>query len=557
MHLAEIGLSFIEGLALIASPCILPVLPLILSTSVDGGRRRPFGVITGFILAFSTFALLSRELVNLLHINLDYIKYGSLTLLICFGIIMLFEPLINRFAIITSRIANTGNNLSRTQKDGYLSGILIGVLIGLVWTPCAGPILAAALVQIIRAQNQLIVLLLIFAFALGAGLPMLIISLTGRKLIAKLRFLNTHAHITHKVIGVIILISAGVIISGFNPQDLYSAPNLTQPISNKVFENRLQNALSSPYPAPDFASSDVWLNTSNDTPLTKDALKGKVVLVDFWTYSCINCLRTLPYIKSWYEKYHNQGLVIVGVHAPEFEFEKNKDNVVAAIARYGIMYPVAIDNNLDTWTNYNNRYWPAHYLIDKNGMVVYTSFGEGDYGVTENNIRVLLGLNRDNLNDSETATFNQTQTPETYLGYARANSFASPQTINNIEEIAKYSYPATLAADSWALSGNWLIQQQKIVSEGSHSKLELNFSARHVYLVLGSANGKEINLSLKLNGKPLDKKNSGKDVVDNNILKVQDQRLYEIIDQGKFANGLLEIEVSEPGLEAYAFTFGQ
>lgn len=552
MHPFEIILSFIEGLALIASPCILPILPLILSTSVDGGYRRPFGIILGFVLAFTIFALLSRELVAAFHLNLDYIKYGSLSLLAILGITMLSEKLISKFANLTGGIATYGSTLSANAKNGFLSGVLIGMLIGLVWTPCAGPILATALVQIIRQTNTFSALILISAFAIGTSIPMLIISLTGRTLINKLKFLTLNQSLVHKILGILILLTTVAIAFGLDSKLLSQTPtNNKAEISNKILQGQIQKKID-PYPAPEFAASNQWLNTEDNKPLTIASLKGKVVLIDFWTYSCINCLRTLPYINSWYQKYHDKGLVIVGVHAPEFEFEKNKDNVIQAITRYNIKYPVAMDNNLDTWTNYNNKYWPAHYLIDKNGSVVYTSFGEGEYDVTENNIRILLGLDR-TIIDTNTPNYNPEQTPETYLGYQRATSFASPETIIP-DTVQVYTLPGIITTNNWALSGSWLMEGQRIVTNSSNTKLQLNFTAQYVYLVLGNSSNKPIKLNIKLNGQPIGN-NAGKDAP-NGIVTVDKHRLYELIHQPKTANGLLEIDGEESGLEAYAFTFG-
>lgn len=555
MHIVEIGLSFIEGLALIASPCILPVLPLVLSTSVDGGHKRPFGIISGFIIAFTIFALLSRELISIFHFNLDYIKYGSLALLILLGITMLSETLFNEFNKITQNLATVGTTLSSNAGQGYLSGVFIGILIGLVWTPCAGPVLAAALVQIIRQQNNLSAFFLIIAFAVGAGLPMLIIALTGRKIINKLKIFNTHSSIVHKVLGTLILVTAVFIGSNFGSATiLASAPTAPEYVANTVLGDKLQNALDTPYQAPEFALNEEWLNTPNNAPLTIKDLKGKVVLIDFWTYSCINCLRTLPYINSWYSKYADKGLVIVGVHAPEFEFEKNKANVISAISRYNIKYPVVLDNNLDTWANYNNQYWPAHYLIDQTGKVVYTSFGEGEYDITENNIRVLLGLNRTAASNNNAPAYDPNQTAETYLGYLRAENFASSQLTGH-DTPTEYTFPSILQSNNWAISGNWILQGQKITSNSPNTKLELNFTAKHVYLVLGNSTGSPIDLTLKLNGKVVDKNNAGKDATAG-VVRVDSHRLYELINQDNTASGLLEIDVPTSGLEAYAFTFG-
>ena len=555
MHPIEIGLSFLEGLALIASPCILPVLPLILSTSVSGGHRRPFGIITGFVIAFSLFALLSRELVSVLHINLDYIKYGSLILLAIFGITLLSEKLQDKFGLLTQNFASTGTTLSANAKDGFFSGILIGVLIGLVWTPCAGPILAVALVQIIREQNNFSAICLILAFAIGAGLPMLIISLTGRRLIAKLSFLSTNAGLVRKILGVLVLGAVVFIATGLNPQNIFSQSalqNNTQVAVTQIAPTgKLQNQLDNPYKMPQFAASNIWLNTTDNKPLTPELLKGKVVLVDFWTYSCINCIRTKPYLNDWYNKYHDKGLVIIGVHAPEFEFEKNKDNVVQAIAKDGIKYPVALDNNLDTWTNYNNKYWPAHYLVDKEGNVVYTHFGEGEYQETENNIRVLLGLDKAVAISDNNINYNSDQTPETYLGYDRADRYDG-----DIKEdsISNYILSNNIPINKWSLSGKWLVQTQKIITKDNNSRLVINFNAKHVYLVLGNPTNKSININLKLDGKNVGS-SAGADAP-NGVVTVTGHRLYELINQDSAKAGVLELDISSSNLEAYAFTFG-
>lgn len=553
MHPIEIGLSFLEGLALIASPCILPVLPLILSTSVEGGRRRPFGIISGFVIAFSLFALLSRQLVSILHINLDYIKYGSLVLLALFGIMLLSEKLQEKFGNLTQNVASTGTTLSANAKDGFFSGVLIGVLIGLVWTPCAGPILAVALVQIIREQNNFSAICLILAFAIGAGIPMLIISLTGRRIIAKISFLSINAGLVRKILGILVLGAVIFIASGFNLQNIFSTPPAQN--NSSITTNgsgKLENALSNPYSMPEFAVSNVWLNTPNNKALTPKLLKGKVVLVDFWTYSCINCIRTQPYLNDWYNKYHDNGLVIIGIHAPEFEFEKNKDNVVKAISRDGIKYPVALDNNLDTWTNYNNKYWPAHYLVDKEGNIVYTSFGEGRYQETENNIRVLLGLDKDGGNATNTiANYNLNQTPETYLGFDRADSFEGDFKQDLVQD---YTLSNNIPLNKWSISGKWLVENQKITTKGNSSHLLINFNAKHVYLVLGNPSNTPIIINLKLNGQDIGK-DAGVDAP-NGIVTVTDHRLYELINQDTAKDSLLELDIGSSNLEAYAFTFG-
>lgn len=546
MNPIEIGLSFLEGLALIASPCILPVLPLVLSSSVEGGRKRPFGIILGFVFAFTAFALLSRKLVLAFHINLDWINYGSLVLLALFGCVLLSEKLSAKFSAFTQRFAGAGSALTASAKDGFFSGIIIGLLIGLVWTPCAGPILAAVLVQVIRQQNDVHALFLIAAFAFGAGTPMLLIALTGRKIMSKLRFFTTHAEGVRKSFGVIILLTVVLLASGMNIQSAFSKSDTS--IENKA--KGLINGLETTYDAPEFAGIEAWLNSQ---PLTMKDLKGKVVLIDFWTYSCINCVRTLPYITAWDHKYRDQGLVIIGVHSPEFEFEKNQQNVKTAIASHKIAYPIALDNHLDTWTQFHNLYWPAHYLINKDGKVVYTHFGEGQYSTTENNIRYLLGLNKTEATEPQTHVSSENETNETYLGSDRATLFNSPQKLAPEEE-QTFNLPSSIPVHHWALGGKWYIEGERITSKEAHAKLQLHFNAKKVFLVLGTRNGQPVNATITLNGKtPFHV--SGKDAPGGK-LTVNHQTLYELINQDSAQTGLLEITPDAPGLEAYAFTFG-
>jgi cytochrome c biogenesis protein CcdA/thiol-disulfide isomerase/thioredoxin len=532
----ETGLAFLEGIALIASPCILPVLPLILSTSIDGGKMRPYGIILGFILSFSLFAILAQQIVQALHLNLDLLKQFSLTLLGLFGLMMLMPAFWKKFLPLTQGLANIGSTLSATKKNGFFSGILIGALIGLVWTPCAGPILAAVLVQIIRQETQLDSLFMIAAFSAGAGLPMLILSLLGQKMIVHINVLLKNSDLIRKILGILVLISVAYLATGFD---------ITRPMPTSEVETNQDNQSLihgiPPYPEPEFAEIEAWLNSK---PLTLQSLRGKVVLIDFWTYSCINCIRTLPYVTAWDRKYRDKGLVIIGMHSPEFVFEKSIPNVKSAIAQHHIEYPVALDNRLSTWQNFNNRYWPAHYLIDQTGQVVYTHFGEGDYQITEHNIQFLLGLNNKEYFEPETKQeLISLKTPETYLGYLRMKYFSSLTTVNQDVEIT-YLPPKYLSLHHWALDGKWTINDQRIVSGPGKSTLKLNFFAKKVFLVLGTSNGQPIQIKLILNGEPIDQ------------ITVTKHTLYQLVEQAQPANALLEIEVNEPGLEAYAFTFG-
>ncbi|MFI4957185.1 MAG: cytochrome c biogenesis protein DipZ [Gammaproteobacteria bacterium] len=523
-------LAFFEGVALIASPCILPVLPLILSTSIDGGKARPMGIIAGFILSFCLFAFFSRWLVSAIGINLDDIKYASLILLSLLGFVMLSTRLSEKFSAMTQGIANVGNRFSGNNEGGFLSGLGIGALIGFIWTPCAGPILAAVLVQVIRQQNNVSGFITLLFFSIGVGLPMLIVALTGRALMDKFSFFKVHAQALRKSLGAIILVSVAFIASGTDPQRLISWHDKTG-AKMTTQSNGLINGLSHPYPAPGFSGVETWLNSS---PLTMESLKGKVVLIDFWTYSCINCVRTLPYMKAWDHEYRDKGLVIVGVHAPEFEFEKNTDNIKSAIAKNHIEYPVAVDNKLFTWDAFHNRYWPAQYLINKEGEVVYTHFGEGDDDITEHNIKTLLGISGAKMasHGIEEMTLHVDQSPETYLGDMRRERFST------------ISAEQALPLHHWSAQGLWTVESERIISASADATLWFHFKAQKVFLVMGTSTGKPIKITLILNGKP-----AGEITVDKHTL-------YQLVNQKEFQSGMLEIKADAPGLECYAFTFG-
>ncbi len=545
----NIGLGFLEGFALIISPCILPILPIILAGSLTGSKKRPIGIITGFVFIFALFTFFSRKLVYYTGIDLNLIRHISYGILLLLAIVMLSTYLTEKFSLLTQRLANTGSTLTGVinPQGGFISGILFGGLTAIIWTPCAGPILAAVIVQTVIQKTNLMSFLVLLAFGIGAALPMLIIALFGRTIMTRMSYIKSHTTLFRKILGAIIIISIGCMI--YLEVGISSAH--AEGVSNDASLS-LQGGLSQPYHAPAIGGIDAWINSQ---PLQLSELKGHVVLIDFWTYSCINCMRTLPYLNDWYAKYHDKGLIIIGVHTPEFDFEKNYNNVKNAVERDGIKYPVALDSMFVTWQNFNNQYWPAHYLIDKNGNVVYTHFGEGDYDATENNIRYLLGMKE--LEPAVTSGKNQSsgnETPETYLGYARAKNFSSPEAVNK-NAPAQYTFPKELVSNDWALQGNWVVMPDKVVSSQKNAAIKINFHARKVYIVMGNSTDKPITVKLKLDGNNLSV-NKGKDVV-NSGLKVNQHTLYETIAFNQSNNGVLQVITSEPGLEVYTFTFGE
>jgi cytochrome c biogenesis protein CcdA/thiol-disulfide isomerase/thioredoxin len=552
MH--EALLALFEGFGLILSPCILPILPIVLAASLDGGKKRPVGIIIGFIVSFSLFALLARQLIQWLQIDTQIIQNAALLMLGILGVVMLVPRLDALLSARMKGIANFGDQLTTRvgRGDGLVSGVMIGCLIGLIWTPCAGPIMAVAVVQIIQAKTDFNAALIVLMFVTGAAIPMLTIALTGRVVMQKFGFLKTYAVRLRQGLGAVILAGTVLIYSGVANQLLAGSP--ASEMSAEKQGHGLIDGLDRPVAAPEFADIQDWVNSK---PLTMAALRGKVVLVDFWTYSCINCVRTLPYVTAWDRKYRDKGLVIVGIHAPEFAFEKKLGNVQDAVKAHGIHYPVALDNNLATWSAFNNRYWPAHYLINQQGQIVYTHFGEGHYDSTEQNIRTLLGLKDGGGVDVQPSAVGGTgliQSPETYLGYARTENFSSDESLSQ-DKSAQYSFPDFLALNHWALAGQWQVEAQNITAKEAGAKLRYNFIAGRVFLVLGSADGKPVKVRLTLNGKPLGTK-AGQAVKADGELTVTGETLYELINQGGVSNGLLELTAESAGLQAYAFTFG-
>jgi thiol-disulfide isomerase/thioredoxin len=448
--------------------------------------------------------------------------------------------------------------------------------LGLVWTPCAGPILGAVTSLAVTQPGSGATIALVVAYALGAGLPLLGIALGGRAALARLKLRSASAWAS-RALGVLVLATAGLMAVGADTTisaDLTSAlPDWTGSLQTLERSQQVQSALGNlgvgPQgtqgagsqtglpdlgPAPEFTGIDNWLNSK---PLTMAGLRGKVVLVDFWTYSCINCIRTLPYVESWYQKYAAEGLVVVGVHSPEFAFEHDTGNVAAAIARFGITYPVAQDNEFATWNAYANSYWPAHYLIDATGRVRNAHYGEGDYVQTEDEIRTLLadaGASSSALpspaSSAAAPPIADSQTLETYVGTARAQRFASPEPPRAGPK--PYTFPSDLPHDHFAVRGTWDFQPEYALASAAGDQLELSFYARDVYLVMEADSPVPATVSLAgvTNG------GGTEDVAADGSLTVSQARLYHLVHLSEAARGTVTIAFDATGARAYAFTFG-
>lgn len=528
----QLSLTFLEGLGLVFSPCILPVLPFVLAGGLDGNKRKPVGIITGFVLCFTVFALLSRTLFAALGIEQDTVQVVSFALLVLLGLVMVVPALEHRFAGLTQGLANKAQNIAGHGQDGgFFSGLMIGSLIGVVWTPCAGPLLAAALVQIAQSGSHAAAAVLLAAFSAGAAIPMLVIALAGRAVLRGAGRYGAQLKWARRVIGVLIIAVALPGVFGVN----LGAWIVAQDEAAQVAERKavftppsLKDGLAQPYAAPEIVAPGPWINSE---PLKLADLKGKVVLLDFWTYSCINCIRTLPYVKTWYETYKDHGFVVIGVHTPEFAFEREPENVEAAVKRFGIHYPVVMDNPYKTWLAYNNKYWPAHYLIDREGNVVYTHFGEGKYDVTEGNIRYLLGMRGDTQAVKPVKVTSPDQTHETYLGQGRAQRMAPVGTT-----------PEDLALHEWAAKGDWRASKEYLVSGKAGDTLSLHYRARKVFLVMETADGSDATVTVA----------NGTDIHE---ITVNASRLYDLIELDEKTEGVLTLTINAPGVRLYAFTF--
>ena len=398
--------AFLAGIVTILSPCILPVLPIVLSGSLSGGKKRPLGIILGFILSFTLFTLFFTTIVRATGIPANILRIIAGIILLFFGTSLLvpsFQQFIEKLFIKLSIL--TPKN---THRSGFWGGFLIGLTIGVVWTPCVGPILASVIALAATSQVTFTIFLITLIYSLGTAIPMLLVMYGSWNLLNKAPWLTKNTPAIQKIFGVLMIIFALLILTNLDQQIegyLAATPygaDLTHIENNRTVTKQLSalkqqssnmpintaNLFNADVPAPEFVGISHWLNTNH--PISIKQLKGKVVLVDFWTYTCINCIRTLPHITSWYDKYHNQGFVVIGVHTPEFAFEHETANVQNAIKQYHIHYPVAQDNNYATWNNYNNQYWPAEYLIDASGTIRRIHFGEGGYTQMESAIQILL-----------------------------------------------------------------------------------------------------------------------------------------------------------------------
>jgi cytochrome c biogenesis protein CcdA/thiol-disulfide isomerase/thioredoxin len=579
------------------SPCVWPVLPVILAGSAAGtDRRRPYAIVAGVIASFCVVVLVALELLHLLHLPLNLLNDLAPYVLLLLGLSLVVPALgelVERpFARLGAHLPQptTGGSArpptesaqievpdggasstvavatqTAERTPGVVSGFVLGLALGIVFVPCAGPVLTAITVAATHERYTFDLVVVAIAYGLGIAVPLLLVALAGQAAATRLRPLRRHLPVVRRVAGVVIIVLALVMAVDTTTwlTKLPGTTNLESRVDNSLgvtgslkrlagegnpFKNAATPAagqLPEYGRAPNFTGITTWIGTPGQRPLSLTELRGKVVLIDFWTYSCINCLRSLPHVEAWYRDYRRDGLVVVGVHSPEFPFEHVVSNVEQAVTRLGVKYPVAVDDNLDTWSAFGNSYWPAEYLIDENGNVRYTDFGEGDYATTEQDIRMLLAarLGPDGrpvvlptATDVPDRTPTVETTPESYLGYERlANEVGTPVT----RDRAEYYRLVPVLPGELSFGGTWAVHQWEATA-GSGAQIDLNFQAQDVYLVLGGRGTVRVAVN-------------GSNTPTLHVSGVPD--LYTVLAGSQLRSGLLTLRFS-PGVQAFDFTFG-
>jgi cytochrome c biogenesis protein CcdA/thiol-disulfide isomerase/thioredoxin len=568
-------LAYLGGALTIVSPCVLPVLPFVFARTGQPFARSLLPMLLGLAVTFAAVATLAAVGGGWAVRANTYGRVAALVLLAVFGVMLLWPALAER---LTRPLVSFGAHLSQSPGTGVAStvgtSLLLGVATGFLWAPCAGPILGllltGAAIQGASAETSL----LLFAYAAGAATSLALALLIGGRVFAALKRSLGVSEWLRRALGVAVLAGVVLIASGLDTGlltrlSIARTTSIEQSLLDRFHATHAakpesQHALADEGALPPLVGANAWLNSP---ALSAEGLRGKVVLVDFWTYSCINCLRSLPYVAAWNQKYREHGLVIIGVHAPEFAFEKNIGNVIRAVRDLHITYPVAIDNDYAIWRGFNNEFWPAHYLIDAQGRIRDHHFGEGDYGATEDAIRQLLtqagqhnlpggyvSVQADGV--AAAADSNDVQSPETYIGFERARDFASPG--GELPDQARdYALPSSLDTNQWALGGSWFVGGELATLKQSPGRIVFRFHARDLHLVLGpSTNGKPIRYRVQLDGTDPGA-NHGADTDAQGLGVVNEHRLFQLIRQsGDIRDRTFTIEFLDAGVQAYSFTFG-
>jgi len=571
--------ALIAGFATCLTPCVLPILPVVLSGAATGGRRRPLGIVTGLVLSFTFATIALVYVIAALGLPNSITRTIAVVVLVGFGLSLLVPALSARIEAWLSRF---GRAPADAGQGGFLSGMPLGFGLGFLYAPCAGPILAGVITVSAAQSFTAGRLAVAFAYALGSAAALYMIMLGGRRFAGPLlrRSMRVQQGMGALMIVVAALVFTNVDIR-FQTAIASSLPDfLTAPSQGLQSSDAIRGPLAAAHGAlpaqeagvsqaeagkrlptlgiaPEFMDTQTWFNTPGGRPLSMRGLQqqGKVVLIDFWTYTCINCIRTFPHLKALWAKYHSKGLEIVGVHSPEFPFEHDAGNVAEAIDQNGLPYPVVQDNNFGTWNAYGNAYWPADYLVDAHGFIRYVHFGEGDYTQSEQAVRSLLAeagarhLGGEAKFRVERPSRGLT-TPESYLGAARAERFVNRAITPGEDRFG--TPPGKLPPEHLAYGGSWKIGGESATA-GAGASLELNFNARRVFLVMGSPGGAR-RVTVLLDGKPIGNAVAGQDVK-NGAATVSAQRLYRLVDLPRVERHTLTLRFAR-GISGYAFTFG-
>ncbi len=590
-------LAFLGGVLTILSPCILPVLPFVFARAEQPFLKSGLPLLTGMALTFAGVATLAAVGGAWAVRFNQYGRIAALVLLAAFAVTLLSRHAADWLARPFLRL---GNRLSQPATTGVSQGqplhsLLLGVATGLLWAPCAGPILGLVFTGAAISGPNTRTTLLLLAYAMGAAISLALATLASGRIFKALKQSLGVGEWIRRGLGVAVLLAVVAIAFGWDTgllthlsyastsvveQSLIEAVSTHAALqgsantamggsmtggNSMMMSKASSSGIQSEGEFPSLAGAAAWLNSP---PLTPEGLRGKVVVIDFWTYSCINCLRALPYVKAWYDRYKDHGLVVLGVHTPEFAFEKDLDNVRHAVSELKITYPVALDSDYVIWQAFNNAYRPAHYFIDSMGRIRGHHFGEGNYGESEQLIRQLLTEAGDQ--DLPAAGYGeikatgvqaaadeaQIQSPETYIGYQRSTHFSSPTGVARDQPKA-YAEPSKLALNQWALAGHWTIHNEDGVLNQAPGTITFRFYARDLHLVMGpGADGKPIHFRVRLDGAPPDQ-NHGMDVDVQGNGVVHEQRLYQLIRQSKdVVEHTFSIEFLDQGVQAYSFTFG-
>jgi cytochrome c biogenesis protein CcdA/thiol-disulfide isomerase/thioredoxin len=566
-------LAYLAGALTILSPCILPVLPFVFAKSDQPFRRSGLPLLIGMTVTFAGVATIAAVGGAWAVQANQFGRIVAMVLLALFALTLLSptlaEKLMHPFVSLGGRLAQS------PDANGPGRSFLLGIATGLLWAPCAGPILGLVLTgaALSGASAQTSVLLLVYAAGAATSLA-LALAAGGRLLRLLKRYLVADVWV-RRVLGVAVLLGVVIIAFGWDRSILTRVSTASTATIEQHLINMFQTSMPMTVVADDAALGDegafpelngavAWLNSP---PLTRAELRGKVVVIDFWTYSCINCLRSLPYVKAWADKYKDAGLVVIGVHAPEFAFEKDLGNVEKAVHDLSINYPIAIDNNYAIWNAFGNQYWPAHYFIDARGRIRYHHFGEGEYDRSERVIQQLLRERGGNMAPVSLVALNTGGTqaapdspdqdsPETYIGYERARGFVSPGPVTEGKN-GHYRLPTRLKLNQWGLAGVWNISAENATLMHTPGQIAFRFHARDLHLVLGAGmDGKPVRFEVTIDGAPPEF-NHGMDTDAQGRGVVTGHRLYQLIrQQDQVKDHTFEIKFLDPGVQAFAFTFG-